>query len=161
MLHDPAFWVSVAFLGFIAVALYFKLPGMITKLLDDRAERIRKELDEAQRLREEAQALFAEYQRKTRNAAQEAEDIVTHARQEAKRHAEQASKDLAELLERRAAQAEAKIAQAEAQAIQDVRSAAVDLAVNAARRVMQQDLSADKADALVDTAIADLRTKLH
>jgi F-type H+-transporting ATPase subunit b len=160
-MFDETFWVAVAFAGFIGVAIYFKLPGMLTKILDERAEKIRNELDEAQRLREEAQALFAEYQRKTRNAAQEADDIVTHAQAEAKRHAEQASKDLAELMERRTVQAEQKIAQAEAQAIQDVRAAAVDLAVNAARRVMQEDLADDKADALVETAISDLRTKLH
>ncbi len=160
-MFDESFWVAVAFAGFIGVAIYFKLPGMITKLLDERAEKIRNDLDEAQRLREEAQALFADYQRKTRNAAKEAEDIVAHAEAEAKRHAEQASKDLADLMERRTAQAEAKIAQAEAQAVQDVRAAAVDLAVNAARRVMQDDLAADKADALVDAAISDLRGKLH
>lgn len=161
MMHDPAFWVAIAFFGFIGVAIYFKLPGMITKILDERAKKIRNELDEAQRLREEAQALFAEYQRKTRNAAQEAEDIVTHAQAEAKRHAEQASKDLADMMERRTIQAEQKIAQAEAQAVQDVRTAAVDLAVNAARRVMQEELAEDKSDALVDDAIGDLRTKLH
>jgi len=160
-MFGPEFWVGVAFFGFIGVVIYFKLPGMIVKVLDERSEKIRNELDEAQRLREEAQALFAEYQRKTRNAAQEAEDIVTHARAEAKRHAEKAQNDLAEMLERRAAQAEAKIAQAEAQAVQDVRTAAVDLAVEAARKVMQEELDADKADALVDSAISDLRTKLH
>ena len=138
-LHDPAFWVAIAFIGFIGVALYFKLPGMLAKTLDERAAKIKHELEEAQRLREEAQALFAEYQRKTRGAEKDLEDLMT----------------------RRAAMAEAKIAQAEAQAVQDVRNAAVDVAVAAAERLLAQEMAGDKADALLDQSISELKTKLH
>ncbi len=158
---DAAFWVAVAFFLFIGLVVYLKLPGMITKLLDERAAKIGNELEEAQRLREEAQALFAEYQRKTRNADKEAEDIVTFAKKEAARQAEQAKIALEELISRRAAMAEAKIARAEAQAIQDVRNAAVDLAAATAERLLAEEVSGPKADALVQSSIAELKGKLH
>jgi F-type H+-transporting ATPase subunit b len=160
-LHDPAFWVAIAFIGFIGVALYFKLPGMLAKTLDERAAKIKHELEEAQRLREEAQALFAEYQRKTRGAEKEAEEILAFAKEESKRQAAQAKQDLEDLMTRRAAMAEAKIAQAEAQAVQDVRNAAVDVAVAAAERLLAQEMAGDKADALLDQSISELKTKLH
>ncbi len=158
---DAVFWVAVAFFLFIGLVVYLKLPGMITKLLDERAAKIGNELEEAQRLREEAQALFAEYQRKTRNADKEAEDIVTFAKKEAARQAEQAKIALEELISRRAAMAEAKIARAEAQAIQDVRDAAVDLAAATAERLLAEEVSGPKADALVQSSIAELKGKLH
>jgi F-type H+-transporting ATPase subunit b len=160
-LHDPAFWVAIAFLGFIAVAVYFKLPGMIAKTLDERAAKIKHELEEAQRLREETQALFAEYQRKTRNAEKEAEDIIAFAKEESKRQAEKAKQDLEDLMARRAAMAEAKIAQAEAQAVDDVRNAAVDVAIAAAQRILAQEMAGGKADAVLDQSIGELKSKLH
>ena len=88
-LATAEFWVAVSFVGFVGVVIYFKAPAMIAKALDERAERIKAELDEAQRLREEAQALLAEYQRKRRDAETEAEEIITLAREEADRYSKE------------------------------------------------------------------------
>src|SRR5512145_52030 len=127
MLAMAEFWVAVAFVAFLLILAYYKVPALIAKALDDRADAIRKELDEARRLREEAQSLLADYQRKHRNAGQEAEAIVEQARREAEAFSAETRKALAETVERRRRQAEEKIARAEAQAVEDVRAAAVDM----------------------------------
>lgn len=160
-MFDETFWVAVAFVLFVGVIVYLKVPGMITRALDERADKIRRELEEAQRLREEAQALFADYQRKQKNALKEAEEIISHANLEAKRLAVQAEADLKAALERRRALAELKIAQAEAQALKDVRDAAAEIAVAAAGQVIAGQLKGPAADALVERAIADVKAKLH
>ncbi len=160
-MFDAEFWVAVSFFGFIAVAFYYKLPGMITKALDERAAKIRNELEEAQRLREEARTLLAEYQRKQRDAVKEAEEIVAHAKIDAERYAAEAARDLESALARRAGMAETRIAQAEAQAVKDVRAAAVDLAIGAARRLLADELAGERGDKLVDDAISELKTKMH
>ena len=160
-MFDETVWVAVAFVLFVGVIVYLKVPGMITRALDERADKIRRELEEAQRLREEAQALFADYQRKQKNALKEAEEIISHANLEAKRLAAQAEADLKAALERRRALAELKIAQAEAQALKDVRDAAAEIAVAAAGQVIAGQLKGPAADALVERAIADVKAKLH
>ncbi len=157
---DAEFWVGAAFVVFVAL-VGKKLYGMITENLDKRAEAIRKELDEAVRLREEAQTLLAGYQRKQRAAADEAEAILEQAKAEAARLREDAARDLALSLERRAAQAEAKIAQAESQAVAEVRALAVDVAVAAARRLIADNLDPAGAAKLNDAAIAEVEDKLH
>ena len=114
--------------------VYYKVPALIGKALDDRAEVIRKELDEARRVREEAQVLLADYQRKHRTVGEEAEAIVAQARQEAEAFAQETRRNLKETLERRTKLAEEKIARAEGQAIDEVRAAAVDLADRGGRK---------------------------
>lgn len=161
MFSDPTFWVAISFLGFVCLVLYFKVPGLVAKTLDDRADAIRKELDEAQKLREEAQSMLAEYQRKQRDAEKEAEDIVVQAKSEADALAEETKVKLAEMLERRTKLAEDKIAQAEVQALKEVRATAADVAISAAQSLIADQLKGDKADALVEKSIADLRTKLN
>src|SRR5262245_13613902 len=126
MLQMAEFWVGIAFIAFVLILLYYKVPGLLAKALDDRAASIRKELDEARRLREEAQSLLADYQKKHRNAGQEAEAIIEHARREAEVFAAETRKSLTETVERRRRQAEDKISRAETQAVEDVRAAAVD-----------------------------------
>jgi F-type H+-transporting ATPase subunit b len=160
-MFDETFWVAVAFAAFVGVIVYLKVPAMITKALDERAERIRRELDEARRLREEAQALYAEYQRKQRNALKEAEDIVAHARAEVEHMRETAEAELRASLARRAALAETKIAQAEAAAVKDVRDMAVDVAIAAAGHVLAERLKGAEADRLIEQTTAELRAKLH
>lgn len=160
MSFDATFWVGLAFVVFV-LALAKKGYQMITAELDARAERIKNELEEAVRLREEAQALLARYQRKQRDAIQEAEEILEHARAEAKRIAEQSQVELDAALERRTRLAESKIAQAEAQALAEVRDLAVDVALDATRSLIAEKLEAERAKALVEDAIAELRDKLH
>lgn len=157
----PDFWVAVSFVGFIALLVYFKVPGLVAGALDERAEKIRKELDEAQRLREEAQALLAEYQRKRRDAEKEVEGILALARDEAGRLSAETRTALAESLERRMKTTEAKIAQAEAQALDEVRAAAAAAAVAAAETVIAGSLTAKAQGELIDAAIRDVKARLN
>ncbi len=155
------FWVAVAFFGFVGLLVYYNVPGMITKALDDRADAIRRELDEARRLREEAQQLLADYQRKSREAEDEANAIIEQARREAEALAAETRQSLKESLERRTKLAEEKIARAEAQALNEVRSAAVDSAVAAAERIIKRKVTPDVNARLVDQSIGDVKRRLN
>jgi len=155
------FWVLVSFVAFVLITLYYRVPQLIAKALDDRAEAIKKELDEARRLREEAKALLADYQRKHRNAGQEAEAIVEQARHEAEAYAHETRAALEESLERRTRQAEDKIARAEAQAVDEVRAAAVDLAMAAAEKILRENAAGAAGAALIDDSIRGLKGRLN
>lgn len=159
--EDPAVWVAVAFILFVALIVYLKVPGKLTAALDARADRIRKDLEEAKRLREEAQALYAEYQRKAEEAMKDAEQIVEHAREEAERLAVKTRAEMEAALERRRKQAEEKIAQAEQQALDEVRVRAVELAVAAATQILKQDMRGERGSALIDDAIGTVGRHLH
>ena len=158
---DATFWVGAAFVLFVGVLFYLKVPGMLPSALDDRAKKISDDLDQARELREEAQVLLATYQRKQRDALKEAEEIIAHAKEEAMREAEQAEKKLKEAVARRQQAALNKIALAEAQAENEVRDTAIEIAIAAATAVVAQQVRGDHADALVDTAIQDLRRHLN
>ncbi len=160
-LANPAFWVAVSFFGFLGLVLYYKVPALVGTMLDDRADRIRAELDEARRLREEAQALLADYQKKREAAEEEAKAIVEQARREADSLAAETRKGLIETLERRSKLAEDKIARAEAQALAEVRSIAVDTAIAAAERILQGQVAPASGAVLVDQSIRDLKGKLN
>ena len=158
---DATFWVGAAFVLFVGILVYLKVPGMLTGALDERAKKISNDLDQARELREEAQVLLATYQRKQRDALKEAEEIIAHAKEEAMREAEQAAKKLEEVVARRQQAALNKIALAEAQAENEVRDTAIEIAIAAATAVVAQQVRGDRADALVDTAIQDLRRHLN
>ena len=158
---DATFWVGAAFVLFVGILVYLKVPGMLTGALDERAKKISNDLDQARELREEAQVLLATYQRKQRDALKEAEEIIAHAKEEAMREAEQAEKKLEEAVARRQQAALNKIALAEAQAEYEVRDTAIEIAIAAATAVVAQQVRGDRADALVDTAIQDLRRHLN
>ena len=154
-------WAAIALLIFLGIMIYIKVPAMVSKSLDERAGRIQKELDEAKRLREEAQALLAEYQKKRKEAEQEAEAIVEAAKHEASVLAEEAHKRTEDYVARRTALAEQKIGQAEREAIAEVRSSAVDLAVEAARQVLAAKVDA-KADAdLFKASLQEVKAKFN
>ena len=158
---DATFWVGAAFILFVGILVYLKVPGMLTGALDERAKKISNDLDQARELREEAQVLLATYQRKQRDALKEAEEIIAHAKEEAMREAEQAEKKLEEAIARRQQAALNKIALAEAQAENEVRDTAIEIAIAAATAVVAQQVRGDRADTLVDTAIQDLRRHLN
>ena len=160
-LATPEFWVAAAFIGFVALVIYLKAPAIVAKALDERADAIRSELEGAQRLREEAQAMLADYQRRQRAAEKEAADIVTMAKQEAESFAAEARAKLEESLARRTKMAEEKIAQAEAQATKDVRAAAADAAIAAATALLADEVKGDKAAGLIDDGIKQLKGKLN
>ena len=159
--HNPEFWVMVAFFCFMGLLVYMKVPALLTKGLDDRAEAIRKELDEARRLREEAQQLLADYQKKAREAESEAKAMIDQARIEAEALAQESRRALTESLERRTKQAEDKIARAEAQALGEVRAAAVDLAIAAAERILKSKVAGATGASLIEQGIRDLKGKLN
>jgi F-type H+-transporting ATPase subunit b len=155
------FWVAVSFFLFIGLLYYFGVHRKIAAALDDRAASIAKELSDAQALREEAEAVLADYKKKTANAAQEAADIVELAAKEAEALALETSKAMTEQFERRMKVAEEKIAQAEADALRDVRAAAADAAVAAARNVISGSLTPETADKLINSGIDDVKSKLN
>ncbi|MGI9481389.1 MAG: F0F1 ATP synthase subunit B [Hyphomicrobiales bacterium] len=161
MLSTPDFWVGVSFLLFIALLIWKKVPAMITNALDERAERISAELEEAKKLREEAQALLADYQRKKTEAEKEAEAIVAQAKSEAEAYSVEARKKLAESLERRTQMAEQKIAQAETAAMKEVRAVASELAIDAAGKIIAGEVKGAKATSLIDESIAAVKNKLN
>ncbi len=158
---DATFWVGAAFLLFIAILFYLKVPGMLTKALDERSAKIAEDLEQARQLREEAQALLATYERKQRDALSEAEEIIAHAKEEAQREAEIAAKKLDEAIARRQQSALDKIAMAEAQAEKEVRDAAIEIAITAATAVVAEQVKGDRADDLIATATADLGRHLN
>jgi F-type H+-transporting ATPase subunit b len=158
---DPTFWVAVGFVIFVAAVLKMKAGSAITGMLDKRAYDIRKSIDEAASLREEAQQLLAEYQRKQRDAVKETEEMVAHARAEAARLAKDGAEKLEETLKRREQLAVEKVAQAEADALREVRAMSVDIAVAATRSLIASNMDATKSGAMVDEAISDLSKKLH
>ncbi|HEV2265095.1 MAG TPA: F0F1 ATP synthase subunit B [Stellaceae bacterium] len=157
---EAEFWVLIAFVIAMAIVVW-KARGAMLGMLDRRAEKIKAELDEARRLAEESQKALAQHQLRQRDALKEAEAIVAQARAEAERAAQEGRKDLAAALERRKRLAVEKLALEEQKALNEVRAAAVDIAVAAVRRILAEDLDAQRRAALVDQAIAALPETLH
>lgn len=157
---DTTFWVAVAFVILLVLAGK-KVLVIVQEGLDKRSDEIKARIEEATRLHEEAKELLASYERKQRDASQEADAIVTQAREEAERMEKKAADDLENSIKRREAQAVDRIAQAEAQASQEVRALVVDLATQAAQKILTDKATGAKADALIDSAIKELPTKLH
>ena len=153
--------VLVAFLVFLAVLVYFRVPTMVMGMLDKRAEGIRSELDEARAIREEAQSVLASYERRQKDVQAQADRIVTQAREEARAAADQAKRDLETSIERRLAAADDQIAQARADAVRDVRNEAIRVATAAAAEVAAKALNDDEANRLIDRSIEQVGQKLH
>ena len=161
MLQEAEFWVGVAFVIFMAIAWKMGAFKSLLSGLDSRAKRIRAELDEARRLREEAAAVLADYQRRRGEAEREAEDLVASAREEAERIAREAHERMADFVTRRTAAAEAKIAQAEVQAQQQVRAAAADAAVRISEEVLREEMRAGAGQSLITSSLGEIRGKLN
>ena len=160
MFQDPTFWVAIGFLILAVLAVvYGRKP--ILAALDARVDAVKTSLDEAASLREEAQQLLAEYQRKQRDAVKETEAMVERAKEEAERIAKEGAENLEATLKRREELAMEKIAQAEADAVREVRAMSVEIAVDATRALIAGKMDGSRADALVDQAITDLSQKLH
>lgn len=154
-------WVLVAFILFVALLVYLKVPAMVTGMLDERAAKIAKDLDEARKLRQEAQALLDSYKSKRTEAEREAAAIVAQAKSDAEEYAEEARRKLSESVERRTRQAEQKIAQAQASAIKDVRNLATDIAVAAAASLSADAVKGAKGAALIEESIAAVKGRLN
>jgi F-type H+-transporting ATPase subunit b len=161
MFSEPEFWVAVAFVILMGVFAYVGVHRTVLKALDHRRDRIKAELDDARRLKDEAAKLLAEYKARHASAEREAEDIISGARAEAERIAAEAKVKLEDFVARRTKTAESKIALAEAQAIADVRAAAANAAVAAATTLLSKSVKGAVADELLAKGINEVRAKLN
>jgi F-type H+-transporting ATPase subunit b len=160
-MFEPETWVAVAFVILMGVFAWLGVHRRVLTALDHRAERIKAELDDARRLKDEAAKVLAEYKARRATAEREAEDIVTNARVEAERIAADARAKMEDFVARRTKTAESKIALAEAQALADVRAAAAEAAVAAASTILSQSVKGQVADDLLAKGIAEVRQKLN
>ncbi|CAH0339707.1 F0F1 ATP synthase subunit B [Rhizobium sp. CECT 9324] len=158
---DATFFALVGLVLFFVLLAYLKVPGMMATSLDARADKIRDELAEAKRLREEAQHLLAEYQRKRKEAEAEAAAIVAAAEREAAALTAEAKQKTAEFIARRNALSEQKIKQAETEAVNAVRVAAVDLAIAAAEKVLAKKTDGAVQDTLFKSAVGQVKARLN
>jgi F-type H+-transporting ATPase subunit b len=161
MFTEPETWVAIAFVILMVVFAYLGIHRTVLKALDNRSERIKAELDDARRLKEEAAKLLAEYKAKRSTAEREAEEIVASAKADAERIAVETKAKMEDFVARRTKTAENKIALAEAQALADVRAAAADAAVTAASTILSQSVKGPVADDLLTKGIAEVRSKLN
>jgi len=159
--YEPEFWVAVSFFIFLGVLFYFGVHKKLASLLDARAALISEELEEARRLRDEAEKVLADYRRKEGEAVNEAEGIIALAAKEAEILAAETRQSVKELFDRRMKLAEQKIARAQQDAVREVRSVAVDAAVAAAQTLIVEKLTPDRAEKLVSDSIDNLKSKLN
>ena len=161
MFTEPETWVAIAFVVLMGLFAYLGIHRTVLKTLDHRAERIKTELDDARRLKDEAAKLLAEYKARHARAEAEAQEIIASAKAEAERIASEAKTKMEDFVARRTKTAESKIALAEAQALADVRAAAADAAVTAASTILSQSVKGSVADDLLAKGIAEVRAKLN
>ena len=161
LFQEAEFWVGVAFLIFVALMVWLKVPGVLVKVLDARADKIRAELAEAERLRKEAEELLASIRARRDSAEKQAAELIANAEVEARQLETEAHARLEEQIRRRGEIAKAKIAQAETQAAAEVKAAAAELAIEAAAAVLSKRAQGMKIDPLVDQAMGDLSAKLQ
>ncbi len=154
-------WVFLGLLVVLGIMVYLKVPAMLVKALDDRATKIRTDLDEARRLREEAEALLKEYEKKRGQAESEAQQIVDQAKREAEALATESRARIEEYVVRRTKAVEARIAQAETQAVAEVRSRAIDVATAAAGRILAEEAKGKTGEELIERSIATVRKNLN
>ena len=160
-MFEPETWVAIAFVLLMGLFAWLGIHRTVLTALDHRADRIRGELDDARRLKEEAAKVLAEYKAKRATAEREAEEIIANAKAEAERIAAEAKTKMEDFVARRTKTAEGKIALAEAQALADVRAAAADAAVSAASTILSQSVKGPVADSLLAKGIAEVRQKLN
>ena len=160
-LKNTDFVVLIAFLIFVGILLYYKVPSKVGEMLDRRAAQIKAELSEAKALREEAQSLLASYERKQAEVQAQADRIVANAKDEATRAADGAKDEIARSVQRRLAAAEDQIASAQSAAVKEVRDQAIAVAVAAAREVLAKQMTPAQAEAMIDSSIDTVKAKLH
>lgn len=160
-LANTDFIVLISFLIFVGVLFYFKVPSMITGMLDKRSEDISSEIEQARKLQEDAKKLLADFERQQKDVQDQASRIVAQAKEDAEVAAQQAKKDLEESITRRLAAADDQIASARSSAVKDVRDQAVSVAIAAARSVIAKQMTAASASKLIDDAISEVDAKLH
>ncbi|AWL98971.1 ATP F0F1 synthase subunit B [Bradyrhizobium amphicarpaeae] len=161
MFFDPETWVAIAFVILMVLFGYLGVFKKAMAALDHRAARIKAELDDATRLKQEAAKVLADYKARSATAEREAADIIANAKAEAERIATEAKAKMEDFVARRTKTAESKIALAEAQAVADVRAAAAEAAVQAASTILSQSVKGSVADDLLAKGITEVRQKLN
>ena len=161
MFTEPETWVAIAFVILFVLFAYLGIHRTVLKALDHRSERIKSELDDARRIKDEAAKLLAEYKARGASAEREAEEIIANAKAEAERIAAEAKTKMEDFVARRTKTAESKIALAEAQALADVRAAAANAAVTAASTILSQSVKGSVADDLLAKGVDEVRAKLN
>jgi F-type H+-transporting ATPase subunit b len=161
MFMDPETWVAISFIIFAALVVYLKVPQRVAHMLDARSVAIAKELEEARKLREEAEAVLADYKRRAASAHTEAEDIVAQAEREAAAYAKEARAAFDETIARRLALAEQKIKQEEEKARKEIRAQAAELAISAAEQLIEQKVSGKIAEDMITSSIDRIKKRLH
>ena len=159
--QEASNWVSIGFVAVLGLFAYMGVHKTVANSLDERAQKIADELDEARRLREEAQELLAHYQRRQREAEEEAQDIVEQAKRDAQRLAAETRDKINDQITRRAKAAEEKVARAEAQAMSEIRGETASIAIEAAKEVIRSRMDEGAQSALAERAIDELRSKFH
>jgi len=153
---QPASWTLVAFIIFVAIAIYLKAPSMIGKLLDEQIQRVKKELSDAIELKEEANALLAEYERKKEDAEKEVEIIIANAKERAKNYEQSALAKSEEIIKRQEAQSIEKINQAEIQAMSKIRKSIIEKSIDSAEKLVSEKISSKKSDQIFTDSLKDL-----
>lgn len=153
---QPASWTLVAFIIFVGIGLYLKAPKMITNLLDEQIQRIKKELSDAMELKEEANTLLAEYQRKKEDALKEADDIIANAKERAQIYEQAALTKSEEIIKRQEAQSIEKINQAELQAMSKIQQTIVEQSINAAEKLVSEKISVEKSEQIFADSLKDI-----
>ena len=161
ILKDPETWVALSFILFIGVALYYELPGKLARALDQRSSAIARELEEARKLRAEAESLLADYKRRSENAEVEAEEIIGQAEREAAAYAKEARAAFDEMIARRLGVAEQKIKFEEEKARKQIRSQAAELAISAAEQLLEQKVSGKIAENTITASLERIKKRLH
>jgi len=161
MFKDPETWVAISFLLFAGVIIYFRVPGMIAKALDGRSSAIARELEEARKLRAEAESILADYRKRAENAEAEASAILAQAEREAAAYAKEARSAFDEMIARRLTVAEQKIKLEEEKARKQIRSQAAELAIAAAEQLIQQKVTGQAAENMIATSLDKIKKRLH
>jgi F-type H+-transporting ATPase subunit b len=161
MFKDPETWVAISFLLFVGLILYFKVPGMIVKALDSRSSSIARELEEARKLRAEAESLLADYKRRAANAESEAAAILDQAEREAAAYAKESRAAFDEMIARRLAVAEQKIKLEEEKARKQIRAQAAELAIAAAEQLIEQKVTGKVAENMITASLDRIKKRLH
>ena len=157
MLEKDATWVAIGFILFILMLIYFKVPGQITKILDNRAEKIKNELDEARKLREEAQAILADFQKKNNEAEKSAKALIDEAKKIAKNYEKEAKLKFEQSLKRRKKLLDEKLKRAEVEALNQIKNDITDIVFDAIDKTLTNDnINKDASDRIIDSGIKEI-----
>ena len=159
-MFDATFFVALSFVLFVVFVVWAGLPSTIIKSLDDRSEQIKKELDEARILHEEAQKLLAAEKRKLEQCDAEVEEILKQASEQASLITEKSNNLLKEEIQRKQKQADLKIAQARDEAVREVKAKASELSLIIAKEYLKENIDDNVASDLIDKSISDLKDNL-